>query len=334
MNLKQRCLAAASALVVLAASATVLAAGKVTAAADLQVTGTASTTTPAPSGAFAYRATVRNAGPSIATRSVITDKLPVGVVLSTATIAGGTCSSVTASGVTTVTCTIASLAVGVSAAATFNVVAPAKVGLLSDVVSAKSAVADPLSSNNSANIAVTVTVPAVAPPAPVQVVSYSNFGAVPPAATTSGLGVAGLQANGAFTSPGFQFTAGVSGTVSSIRLPIHEFDIGGKPDINVQIFADNTTKPNTLGALLGTYPGQSVPTKSTSTALTTVTVTAGASLVAGGRYWIVVSAPTQSRHAWALNTIGRTSIEVSVDNLQTTYTPAAVQAAFEIDVTK
>jgi uncharacterized repeat protein (TIGR01451 family) len=78
--------------------------------AVLSIAKTTSSTTVAPGQTVLYSIAVANAGPSAATNVVVTDTLPAGLELVSATPTQGTCS-----GTTTIVCNLGSLAAGASA---------------------------------------------------------------------------------------------------------------------------------------------------------------------------------------------------------------------------
>src|SRR4051812_32794448 len=78
-------LAAATALAVIAPASAALASGGTASGADLQVSGSASTGSPAAGAAFTYSFLVKNSGPDTATAVVLSDPLPGGTVYNYAT---------------------------------------------------------------------------------------------------------------------------------------------------------------------------------------------------------------------------------------------------------
>jgi len=109
------------------------------------------------SNQFAYTLSVNNAGPSTSSSVSVSDTLPAVVTLVSASGNGWSCS-----GTTTVTCTLASLAVGAAPDITINVTAPAQGGPISNSASVSSATSDPSTANNiSAAVQTTVNGPPV-----------------------------------------------------------------------------------------------------------------------------------------------------------------------------
>jgi len=79
-----------SALCVLLPTSAALAAGGTTTGADLQVSGSASTGSPAPGATYTYTFQIKNAGPDAATSAVFSNPLPAGTVYNYATDNGST----------------------------------------------------------------------------------------------------------------------------------------------------------------------------------------------------------------------------------------------------
>jgi uncharacterized repeat protein (TIGR01451 family) len=304
--------------------------GGTTTGADIQVSGSASTGSPNPGASFSYTFQVKNSGPVTATATTFSDALPAatGYLSATANGVSAACTMVNA----VVSCALGDLANGSQATVVINLTAPVTAGTFSNTATATSTVADPNTANNS----VTVTVQVKTSLANSGVVTYSNFGAVPPCACGSGYGVVGLQTTGFFAYVGDQFTPTVSGAVSSISLPIHQYDTGGNGAFTFQIYTDNAAVPNTLGTLIGNYSGQSIRTTDPSTAVTTISVSNGVKLVAGQTYWVEVQPSSQSRETWTVNQIGALGNHLYSDPNQVDqmlYTANTDQAAFEIKVT-
>lgn len=103
-----------------------------------------------------YTITVTNNGPDTATGVTVTDPLPAGSALVSASASQGSCS-----GTTTVSCDLGSLANGASATVTIVVMTTA-VGTLSNTAAASASTADPTSANNAASAATTVKPPPTA----------------------------------------------------------------------------------------------------------------------------------------------------------------------------
>jgi uncharacterized repeat protein (TIGR01451 family) len=100
-----------------------------------------------------YTITVTNNGPVAADGVIVTDALPAGATLVSASASQGSCS-----GTTTVSCSLGSLANGASATVTI-VVTTTAVGPLSNTATAAATTADPSSANNSATATTTVNPP-------------------------------------------------------------------------------------------------------------------------------------------------------------------------------
>ena len=123
------------------------------AGADIAVALTDAPDPVAVAGNLTYSVTVTNHGPGIAFNVALTDALPVGVTLISATPSQGTCA-----GANIVTCNLGSIANGASATAAL-VVSPTAAGTLSNSVSVTTTSIDPVSVNNSASISTSVVNP-------------------------------------------------------------------------------------------------------------------------------------------------------------------------------
>ncbi|WP_307814458.1 ricin-type beta-trefoil lectin domain protein [Glycomyces sp. YM15] len=167
-----------------AGTATVPAGSVAAPSADVSVTKTALGTDPVtPGQTFAYRLTVRNAGPSTARGVAVTDALPA----SLAFVSGVGCTSGTGYGATIACATVGELAVGGDAVYTLTVrLHPAYTGTgadLVDLATATAATADPDTANNTS----TATVPGGSTAAPQASVSITQTA---DASATAGGGVA------------------------------------------------------------------------------------------------------------------------------------------------
>ncbi|PYQ48235.1 MAG: hypothetical protein DMF59_16595, partial [Acidobacteria bacterium] len=92
-----------------------------------------------------------NNGPGAASGVSITDPLPAGTTLVSATSSQGSCS-----GTTTVICSLGSIANGASATVTIVITAPSSTGTLINSASANSTSFDAIGSNNTGTVAVAV----------------------------------------------------------------------------------------------------------------------------------------------------------------------------------
>jgi uncharacterized repeat protein (TIGR01451 family) len=119
--------------------------------ADLSITKTVSA--PAVNGGaqFTYKLTVKNAGPSTASTVTVSDTLPGGVTLLSASGSGWICS-----GNPTVTCTLDSLPVGTAADIVLSVTTSTVGGTIFNQASVISTTSDPNPSNNSATAQIVV----------------------------------------------------------------------------------------------------------------------------------------------------------------------------------
>jgi uncharacterized repeat protein (TIGR01451 family) len=127
--------------------------------ADLSLTKDADRATVPSGGAITYTITVTNNGPQPATNVAVTDALPAGVVLDSATASQGSCT-----GTTTITCTIGTLANGASATVTLVVDVTAVNG--ATIVNTASATADegdpsPANATDAATVTVATAVQAI-----------------------------------------------------------------------------------------------------------------------------------------------------------------------------
>jgi uncharacterized repeat protein (TIGR01451 family) len=130
------------------------------ASADISVTNSASPSTVAPSANITYTQSITNNGPSTATTVSFTEAIPTNTTFQSLTKpAAWSCTTPAVNGTGTVTCTIASLASGVTG--NFSLVVKVNAGtatgtVITDTDMGSSAVTDPNSTNNSATADVTV----------------------------------------------------------------------------------------------------------------------------------------------------------------------------------
>jgi uncharacterized repeat protein (TIGR01451 family) len=108
------------------------------ASADLSIAKTTTSQSAPVGGTLTYTITVTNAGPSTATGVVVTDTLPAGLQLISATPSQGTCS-----GTTTVTCNLGTINNGSTATISLQTLVTATSGTISNSASVTSPVADP-----------------------------------------------------------------------------------------------------------------------------------------------------------------------------------------------
>ena len=148
-----------STLFLLVPAGAAMAAGGTTTGADVQVSGSASTGSPAPGAAYSYTFQIKNAGPDTATAVVFSDPLPTGTVYNYATANGSTlpCAAFgNLSGGATVSCNVGDVAKGGSAVIVVNVNAPVSAATYADTGTATSGASDPQPTNNSATVTVQV----------------------------------------------------------------------------------------------------------------------------------------------------------------------------------
>lgn len=123
------------------------------ASADLSINKTASVVTNVGAGqSYSYTLAVTNNGPSSANAVSVSDVLPAGVTFVSASGTGWTCNQ----SLGTVTCTMATLAVGAANPITINVTAPANAGALSNTATVSSSTSDPTPGNNTSTNNLTV----------------------------------------------------------------------------------------------------------------------------------------------------------------------------------
>ena len=118
---------------------------------DLSITNTPS---PAPYGTglpITYTIVVKNSGPADGTAVTVTDVLPTGTTLTSATPTQGTCS-----GTTTVTCNLGTLINGASATISLTIHLPSTPGTVSDTATVSSSNPDSNPANDSATASVNV----------------------------------------------------------------------------------------------------------------------------------------------------------------------------------
>jgi uncharacterized repeat protein (TIGR01451 family) len=119
--------------------------------ADLSLTKTASVSSTTVGDQFSYTLKASNAGPNDSMSTTVTDTLPSGVTLVSATPSSGTCS-----GTTTVTCNVGAVFAGDSATVTLTVKAAAP-GTATNTASVSSSEPDSSPANNSASVSVTIS---------------------------------------------------------------------------------------------------------------------------------------------------------------------------------
>lgn len=115
-------------------------------AADLAIALTAAPDLVFVGGTLTYTGAVTNNGPATATGITLTDTLPVGVTLVSATASQGSCS-----GTTTIACNLGTLANGANATVTI-VVTPNVVGAVANTASVAGATTDGATGNNTATV--------------------------------------------------------------------------------------------------------------------------------------------------------------------------------------
>ena len=152
-------IAALSTIVLTVPAGVAMAAGGTTTGADIQVSGSASTGSPAPGAAYSYTFQIKNAGPDTATAVVFSDPLPSGTVYNYATDNGSTlpCAAFgSLTGGATVSCNVGDIAKGGAATIVVNVNAPTTATTYSNTGTATSSATDPQPVNNSVTVTVQV----------------------------------------------------------------------------------------------------------------------------------------------------------------------------------
>ncbi len=118
--------------------------------ADLSVTKSSSPNPATVGQNLTYTITAANAGPDTATDVTVTDPLPLGVTLVSATPSQGTCS-----GTLSITCSLGSIGAGASATVAI-VILPQLAGTLVNSATASSGTSDPTPGNNTGSTSTTV----------------------------------------------------------------------------------------------------------------------------------------------------------------------------------
>jgi uncharacterized repeat protein (TIGR01451 family) len=122
------------------------------ATADLAIVKTAAPEPVQAGATLTYTLAVNNLGPSAATNVKVTDTIPAGTTLVSATGTGWTCGNVGSA----VTCTFPSLAFGANTTITISVTAPATAGSISNTATVSADQYDPVTTNNSSTATSTV----------------------------------------------------------------------------------------------------------------------------------------------------------------------------------
>ena len=167
--------------------------------ADLSIGQTGAPAAICAGAPITYSLNVSNGGPSTAATLTVTDVLPAGATLVSASGAGWSCS-----GTATVTCTRPSLAPGAAPAITVATTAPSAAGTATNAASVASPTSDPSAANNAASASTTVN-------------------AIPPAPTVGNRGpvcVGGTLQLTASTVPGATYSwTGPNGFASALQNP-------------------------------------------------------------------------------------------------------------------
>lgn len=129
--------------------------------ADVSITKTANATTAAQGTLVTFTLAVSNAGPAGATGVAVTDSLPAGLTLQSASASQGTCVTTGNS----VTCQVGSLAAGASSSITLVTLATGTPGTVTNTATVSSTSADPNAANNTSSAAVGIAPGAPSAPA-------------------------------------------------------------------------------------------------------------------------------------------------------------------------
>jgi uncharacterized repeat protein (TIGR01451 family) len=207
-------------------------AGSIPPSADLAITMTDAPDPVTIGGTFSYSITVFNAGPLVAPGVVVTDVLPAGLNLVSATPSLGSCS-----GSSTVTCNLGTLALGWGATINLSVTASAA-GLYNNTASVASSAADGNTINNSATATTTVGSSAGSLQSLIDAASAGGTVFVPP-----GLYIGGIDFNSknitlaSNSGPASTILHGNSGT--AVRMgpagTIRGFTITGANDSGIEV---------------------------------------------------------------------------------------------------
>jgi hypothetical protein len=164
------------------------------------------------------------------------------------------------------------------------------------------------------------------------VICFSNLDANDQTTGIAGWGLLGLlDLTGEFDCQGEQFSAGASGKIARLRIPIYRTNTGGNSTVNMYLYTDSITNPGTPDVLLQVIPV--TPWPSFNNTPVNVNVSNGATLVAGQTYWLIAEPRSQLRAAWALNDINEVGLHIDIWSVfGTTYWTSFPQGAFEIDV--
>jgi uncharacterized repeat protein (TIGR01451 family) len=327
---------------------------------DIQLSGSASTNSPAAGATYSYTFQAKNSGtataPGVQFITVLPVELPPASFKSVTNSDGSACTAQFVDAQVYIACNLGDMAVGVQKTVTIVVTAPASGLTYSDWATAYESdvltnlLADKNLGDNVKAIKVTVG-GVINVTTPTGVVSYSNFGPTDSVSTFIGWALVGLQTipAGFFTDVAERFSPTVSGSLASIRLALQQTGTGGNGSYTVNLYADNAASPDssvcwadactgtTMGTLVGTFQGKAakqVFNVAIST-ISTVTVANGPKLLAGVNYWLKVVPSSQTRLTWYGNPLGVAGEEFYEDP----YTPqlysmdaAGSQGAFQVRV--
>jgi uncharacterized repeat protein (TIGR01451 family) len=325
---------------------------------DIQLSGSASTNSPAAGATYSYTFQAKNSGtataPGVTFFTVLPGQLPPALFQRVTNSDGSACTAQFVDAQVYIACNLGDMAVGVQKTITIVVTAPASGLTYSTLATAyeSDVLTNLLADKNLGDNAKTLTVTVGgAINVVTSVVSYSNFGATDSVSTFIGCPLVGLLTTpaGFFTDVAERFSPTASGSLASIRLALQQTGTGGNGSYTVNLYADNAASPDssvcwadactgtTMGTLVGTFQGKAakqVFNVATST-ISTVTVANGPKLLAGVNYWLKVVPSSQTRLTWYGNPLGVAGEEFSEDP----YTPqlysmdaGGSQGAFQVRV--
>ena len=221
---------------------------------------------------FAYTLSVSNVGPNAASAVSVSDSLPPGVTLVSASGSGWACS-----GTATVTCTLTSLAVATAPNIVINVTAPPQGGQISNSASVSSATSDPNTANNTsalvqttvapqANLSITKTGPAS--------VNASNQFAYTLSVSNGGPSAASAVSVSDSLPPGVSFVSvatsawACTGT-TTVTCTLASLAVGAAPDIVINVTASAQGGPISNSASVSSATSDPNTANNTSAAVQT-----------------------------------------------------------------
>lgn len=160
------------------------------------------------------------------------------------------------------------------------------------------------------------------------VVAFTNFGAGDSFLTSTGWTISGPTSAPGNFDQGEQFTAGATGSVSTIRLALQ--NVGGSNDYAVSLYED---AGDSVGTWMTTWWGSGLGSFGSSYILTLVNGFPSVALTAGNKYWLIASAPGDTWNAWMFNNQGGMGNHAfSADDGASYGYSTQNQGAFEVNV--